>query len=265
MASKTASERQESRSFSEMKWLRYVQEAKIPAGDAFQDYRVALRKEPIERSQIPKYNDILLEGMRIAKRSRSGAAASARYSYVNPEETIVVEEQEFAFGSPKHIPNSRFLVTYDIDTCLAVVAYNPKQNAGFMAHAFEPVNAVDAIEKAVELLDAETVVLFGGRSNNDISLETVCAAEGLLASHGKVKIAGRDTFRNNRTTCIGIDTMTGEILFPSNQPAFTGINCYPLRANLTLIHSSGRHEFCLSDRVMPVASTISDNLDRARR
>ena len=196
MASKTIGERPESRRFSEMRWLRYVQEAKIPIGDAFQDYRVALRKEPIDRADIPGYNDLFIEGARIAKRTCSGIAPHMRCTGVNPEQTIVVEEQEFAFGSSKHIPNSRFLVTYAIDTCLAVVAYNPNQKAGFLAHAFEPVNAFDAIERAVDLLDAKTVVLFGGRSNSDLSIETVCIAEALLARHGeKIRIVGRDTLR----------------------------------------------------------------------
>ena len=51
-----------------------------------------------------------------------------------------------------------------------------------------------------------------------------------------------------------------------NQPAFTGINSYLLRASTSLMRSSGRHAcYWAASRPRPVASIISDNLDRARQ
>jgi hypothetical protein len=202
--------------FSPMKWLRYVQETNIPIGNSFQDYRIALRKEPLHKTQIPEYPDLLREGRKIARPTREGTAEKIRYIPLDPANTVVVEEGHFAFGSSKHLSNSRFLVTYNISTCLAVIAYNPKCRAGLLGHASEQVNVADAVEMTTGLLDAKTVVLFGGLANTQYSFETVCIAEALLSRYGdKIKVIGRDTLRNGREDfSIGIDTKTGELFFP---------------------------------------------------
>ena len=253
--------------FSDMKWLRYVEEAKIPISDTFSDYKLALRKEPIYQSQLPNYSDLLKEGMKIAKQASKGSVSSMRHASAAPKETIVVEEQEFAFGSPKHIPNSRYLVTYDIQTCLCIAAYNPQQTAGFLAHAFEPVNAFDAIERAIGLLGAKTIVLLGGWESSNTSQETVAIAEALIARNSKsIKLVGRNTLTKQNTKSLGLDTMTGELFVPSNRPEYTGINSYLLRTATLMVHCSTRHLICdgKPGRSMSIANTLKNNQERVK-
>ncbi len=226
------------REFSSMKWLRYVQEKKIPIGDAFQDYQLAVRQDPIHRTKIPGFRRLLREGTALAKSVMKWDVGRPKYAYLDPESTIVVGEKEFAFGSPVHLPNSRFLVTYDAETCLVVMAHNASYKAGFLGHAFEPVNVADAIEKAVNLLDAETVMLFGGRSNDTMSVTNVCIAEGLIARYGsRLRVTGRDTLRLERKSgTIAMDTETGEPIFPDNSLVYTGIGCHQLRHPLYVLN-----------------------------
>jgi len=167
----------------------------------------------------------------MARAVREGVASKIGRGYLNPANTIVVDEQDFAFGSYDHLPRSRFLVTYDVITCLTVLAYNPKYRAGFIGHAYEVVNVSDAIERAVDLLDAKTVVLFGGRAYDNPSLDNVSIAEAMLSRYqGRVKVTGRDTLRMKRPTAIGMDTKTGELIYPTNKVEYTRGNSYPLRA-----------------------------------
>jgi len=249
--------------FSEMKWLRYVQEAKVPNDDSFNDYRLALRKESIYQSQIPGYSYLLAEGMKTAKQACEGSLSSLKPAFVASRESIVVEEQEFAFGSPKHISNSRYLLTYDIQTCVCIAAYNPRQTAGFIAHAFEPVNAFDAIEKAIGLLEAKTIVLLGGWKSSITSEDTIAIAEALIAKNDKsIKLVGRNTLTPPNTKSLGLDTMTGELFIPSNRPTYTGIDCYLLRTSKLMAACSTRHLIHNGKpgRSMSVADTINDNL-----
>ncbi|MDE1865300.1 MAG: hypothetical protein KGH94_01515 [Candidatus Micrarchaeota archaeon] len=262
MGAKSVEQSAAPKRFSRMKWLRFVQEAKIPIGDAFQDYTVALRNgDPIHKSEIPDHKELLKEGRAIATSTCSGSAAQMRCVATDPRETVIVEEQEFAFGSDKRIKYTRFLVTYDINTCVALAAYNPRQKAGLLAHAFDSVNMFDAVEKAANLLHASTAVLFGGRSADPESAEMVFIAEALLARHS-IKVVGRDTLRNYRQSGIGIDTRTGEVFHPMSDLGFTGIDSYLLRPSLPL-ENGKRSLYRPQIRPLSVASIISNNLDSA--
>ena len=218
------------KNLSSMRWLRFVQEARIPIGSSFRDYEVAVRKPPFCAEQLPEYENLLRQGRQIAAAVCEGTALGMRHAYFEPTTTVVVGEAAVRLRILHASSKLALPAHLQRRTSWPVVAYNPEQKAGFIGHAFEQVNAADAIERAVDLLDAKTIVLFGGRASSRRSFETVCIAEALLSKHGeRIKIVGRDTLRQERPVAIGLDTHTGEIFVPSNDTEGNGVKGHHLR------------------------------------
>lgn len=219
-----------------MEWLRFVTQMSEPIGAVHGPDDLVHRRNPIANGEIPGYARLLRKGSLIARPRCDGLASQLRQHTIDGTDSLLAYEDQFAFGALQ-IPNSRFLVTYDLQSCLAIIAHNPDERAGFLAHATVTVSAFDAVERALTLLRPKTFFLYGGDGSNPNSVEMVRIAEALL-SKNKATVIGRDTLRGKSRissipmfdSAIALDTLTGEVFIPSNMIPLSKSYIYQLRS-----------------------------------
>ncbi len=146
-----------------------------------------------------------------------GVATDLRSIAIDSRETINVGQRAYAYGSPE-IRRSRYLITENLISCVAVLAYNSSNRVGFLTHLdtdFSLENPIAAMQKIMEI-GANEILVYGG----DRSTINVAFVEGFLMTEGSgIRVVGRDLLRGpfDRSSRIGMDTATGAFFIPDTK------------------------------------------------
>ncbi len=146
----------------------------------------------------------------------TGVCVSIDTEALDPAVTTVVGQKGYAFGHPL-IPQARILQTYGLADCVAVIAYDQKKKAGFLAHLDRSGSAREAFNLIRSVLgDDARLIIYGGLGQAGEVTHTGGSRVTLEAIYNQargLKIIGKETLGNvNRT--IALDTQTGRIFIP---------------------------------------------------
>lgn len=165
---------------------------------------------------------LIVAGAGRAVPTLQGMARNLPTRSVDPNDTVLVRTGEYGYGSAR-VDGSRYLVTFGIYPCVALMTRNPNSGVTFLAHLGSGVSVLDAFSKGVSRIGGTDAYLFGGQVRWSDGI--VAAVEGMLAESPlaeMVTVLGRDLLRDprDRGTSIGIDSLTGQLFVPQPETGF---------------------------------------------
>jgi len=149
----------------------------------------------------------------LPRRRSEGVAVNPKALSTNVSDTISIPEQTCALGSPM-VSGSRYLVTYGLNTCVAIMAHDPDKKVGFMAHANYSHIVLQALA-VVQSYKMKSLVIYGGLRSHINSLRVI---DYFLSKDLGINLVGIDTAEKYTlgSGSIGLDTETGEVFSPAN-------------------------------------------------
>lgn len=186
-----------------------------------------------------RYARSLNAGRNLTKVECSGVVRKMDVRFADARQTTTVLEGKFGYADA-NVKGSELLVTYELITCVAIIAHNPSQGVGFMAHMNNGWDAIRALDIVINTINPSNIILYGGDNYRDYSVETVRALEGALAlSYPEVQVSGRDTLRGRekrpdfpriksqaKHSAIGFDVRDGSVWLPHDVVTMRTENTY---------------------------------------
>ncbi len=159
-------------------------------------------------------------GKGITKRRCEGITTGLKLDRTDPHNTIGIDFPAYALGTP-YIHGSRYLATYGLKFCVAIIIHDQDKHIGFMTHVNSPKTAIDALRKSESILRNKRMTIYGGGNSR---FDTVATIEGYLKENSGIEIIGIkttwDTSENSYYygyRSVATDTLDGRIFIPTNE------------------------------------------------